>query len=78
MVPGQPWPQALEKALSSCKAVAVFIGPGDLGAWQVREKNLALERQAREPGFAVIPVLLPGADPVLGFLGQHPFTLPHW
>ena len=71
LVPGQPWPQALEKALSSCNAVAVCVGAGDLGPWQMREMNLALERQAREPGFPVIPVLLPGADPVLGFLNQN-------
>jgi hypothetical protein len=33
--------------------------------------NLALERQAKDRAFPVIPVLLPGADPVLGFLGQN-------
>jgi WD40 repeat protein len=71
LVPGQPWPQALEKAVGSCSAVAVCIGSGELGSWQQREMNLALERQAREPGFPVIPVLLPGADPVLGFLSQN-------
>lgn len=42
-----------------------------MGPWQQREVNLALDRQARSPRFPVIPVLLPGADPVLGFLGQN-------
>lgn len=68
MVPGQPWPQALEEILAKCRSVAVLIGPGELGPWQQREQYLALERQAHTPGFPVIPVLLPGSDPVLGFL----------
>jgi hypothetical protein len=33
--------------------------------------NLALGRQARDSAFPIIPVLLPGADPVLGFLSQY-------
>jgi len=71
LVPGQPWPQALENAMKSCRAAVVCVGAGEMGPWQIREMNLALERQAREPGFPVIPVLLPGADPSLGFLTQN-------
>ena len=71
LVPGKPWPQALEEALASCHAVAICIGPGDMGPWQTRESNFALERQGRKTDFPVIPVLLPGSDPVLGFLGQN-------
>jgi hypothetical protein len=56
--------------------VAVCVGPGELGPWQQREAYLALERQARAPRFPVIPVLLPGADPVLGFLGQNTWVDP--
>jgi hypothetical protein len=37
LTPGQPWPQALERALASCGAVAVCVGPGDMGPWQQRE-----------------------------------------
>lgn len=69
--PGHPWMQQLEAALAACRAVAICIGPGEMGPWQQREVSLALERQARDPSFPVIPVLLPGADPVLGFLGQN-------
>ena len=69
--PGRSWPQELEAVFHACGAVAVCVGPGELGPWQQREAYLALERQARAPGFPVIPVLLPGADPVLGFLGQN-------
>jgi WD40 repeat protein len=39
-----------------------------MGPWQQREAMLALDRQAREPDFSVIPVMLPGAAPALGFL----------
>jgi len=70
LVPGQPWPKALERALSQCGAVAVCLGPGELGPWQQRERDFALDRQAREPEFPVIPVLFPDAEPALGFLGQ--------
>lgn len=68
LTPGQPWPQALEQTISACSAVAVFIGGEGLGPWQQRERDLALDRQGREPGFPVIPVLLTRADPALGFL----------
>src|SRR4051812_47019166 len=66
--PGQPWPRVLERTLASCKSVAVFLGVEGLGPWQQRERDLALDRQGREPGFPVIPVLLTRADPALGFL----------
>lgn len=65
---GQPWPQALEQTLASCNAVAIFLGASGLGPWQQRERDLALDRQGREAGFPVIPVLLAGSDPALGFL----------
>jgi TIR domain len=68
LAPGQPWPQALERTLASCNSVAVFLGADGLGPWQQRERDLALDRQGREPGFPVIPVLLTRADPALGFL----------
>lgn len=74
LTPGQSWPKALESAIAQCKAVAVCIGQGEMGPWQQREKDLALERQVaaerRGQSFPVIPVLLPGAEPPLGFLSQ--------
>lgn len=71
LVAGEPWLGALERALTSCRAAAICIGPGELGPWQQREMCLALDRQAHDPSFRVIPVLLPGADPVLGFLSTN-------
>src|SRR5215472_13537734 len=67
---GQPWPEALERELARCRAVAVFLGPAGMGSWQKREAYKALDRQTHEDRFPVIPVLLPGLeDPALGFLG---------
>ena len=66
--PGRPWMEALENTLKECKAIAVILGPHGMGRWQQREKEYALDRQQRDSSFAVIPVLLRGADPALGFL----------
>ncbi|PZN72484.1 MAG: hypothetical protein DM484_24440 [Candidatus Methylumidiphilus alinenensis] len=71
LTPGQTWFRTLEHALSACGAVAVCVGPGEMGPWQLREVYSALDRQARQNSFPVIPVLLPGAEPPLGFLGQN-------
>lgn len=75
LTPGQSWPKALETTLASCRAVAVCLGQGEMGPWQQREQYLALERQVaaerRGQAFPVIPVLLPGAEPPLGFLSQN-------
>lgn len=71
LIPGLPWPVALEEGLSRASAVAVFLGR-DLGGWQKREMWFALDRQVREEKagrpFPVIPVLLDGADPTASFL----------
>ena len=76
LVAGLPWPQALEKALQSVRAVLVFVGGTDgaegLGLWQRREAWFALDRQAQQEGaghpFPVVPVILPGGRPDAGFL----------
>ena len=72
LTPGLPWPQALESALISARAVAVFLGPNGLGGWQQREMWFALDLQeaARKAAriYPVIPVLLKGADPAPSFL----------
>jgi tetratricopeptide (TPR) repeat protein/KaiC/GvpD/RAD55 family RecA-like ATPase len=71
LVPGTTWVDKLEKTLAECRSVAVFLGLHGLGRWQQRERDLALDRQTRDHSFPVIPVLLPGADPPLGFLAQN-------
>jgi WD40 repeat protein len=67
LVPGTSWQSALQEALKESKAVVVFLGPGEMGRWQQRELQLALDHQTIS-GMPVVPVLLPGADPPLGFL----------
>ena len=68
--PGHDWVVALEKALTSSRSVAVFLGAREMGRWQQRERTWALDRQAGDASFAVIPVLLPECEPPLGFLRQ--------
>jgi len=66
---GQNFIPRLETALLACKSVAILMGPRGLGKWQQIEKDLALDRKAKEPSLPVIPVLLPGdVDPPTGFL----------
>jgi hypothetical protein len=67
---GTRWRPMLEKALGSSKAVAIFVGPGEMGSWQQREVDIALDLQNKNADFPVIPVLLPGCEPPLGFLRQ--------
>ena len=68
--PGTNWLSALENTLQRCRAVAVCVGAA-MGAWQQREHYSALQRQALDASFPVIPVLLPGGAPLMGFLGQN-------
>src|SRR5580692_7583941 len=70
LAPGMRWRPKLEETLSSCKAVAIFVGPGEMGSWQQREVDVALDLQGRNPNLPVIPALLPGCEPPLGFLRQ--------
>lgn len=61
LLPGHPWPQALEAALRSSRSFAVLVGPSGLSYWTEKETSAALQRQALDSTFPVIPVLLPGA-----------------
>src|SRR5262249_61436033 len=61
LAPGLPWVRALEQAIGTAKAIIVLIGPHGFGDTQHYERDLAFFRQTREPAFAVIPVILPGA-----------------
>ena len=48
------------RASTRRRACAVFVGPADLGDWENQEVALALDRAAKERGFRVFLVLLPG------------------
>ena len=49
LTPGMRWRPRLEQMLSSCKAVAICVGPGEMGSWQQREIDVALDLQSRNP-----------------------------
>jgi hypothetical protein len=62
LIPGEPWQDAIERALANSRSVAVFLGPDGLGPWHQLEMRAALSQQVdAQRGFRVIPVLLPGA-----------------
>jgi hypothetical protein len=70
LAPGARWRSKLEDTLSSYKAVATFVGPGEIGSWQQREVDVAVDLQSAIANFPVIPVLLSGCEPSLVFLRQ--------
>ena len=51
----------------------MLVGPHDLGAWELQELALALDRAARERSFRLFPVLLPGVEEPF-----EPNRLPHF
>jgi hypothetical protein len=59
LAPGERWRSELEKTLASCKAVAIFVGRGEMGSWQQREVVVALDLQSRSPHFPVITCITP-------------------
>jgi len=60
LVPGRLWQPELEAGLRDSRSCAIFIGAEGFGPWETQEALVALDRGARDPEFAVIPVLLPG------------------
>ena len=59
MIPGESVVMSLERGLSASKTCAVFVGKSGEGPWQRQEMESALQEQAKDPKFRVIPVLLP-------------------
>lgn len=62
LIPGEPWQEAMEAALTQSETVAVFIGPHGIGPWHNEQMRAAID-DAVQQGRRVIPVLLPGAEP---------------
>ncbi|HEX6200421.1 MAG TPA: toll/interleukin-1 receptor domain-containing protein, partial [Thermoanaerobaculia bacterium] len=71
--PGERWMESLEQALREATAFAVYVGRSGVARWVGQEVRVALDRSVTEEGFAVIPILGPGADPeeLPVFLRQH-------
>ncbi|MGR8978866.1 MAG: nSTAND1 domain-containing NTPase [Gammaproteobacteria bacterium] len=67
--PGGPWPEVLDRVIAASGAVVICAGSRDMGSWQHREINAALERKKINPSFPVVTALLPGcSEPPLGLL----------
>lgn len=60
--PGLRWQPRLEEVIARTQAAAVIVGPAGIGPWQDQELDvlMTLSVQGR---CALVPVLLPGADP---------------
>ena len=61
LVPGELWQPEMAHGLDQAKCCAVFYGDSTPDGWFRQEIQRALNRQAENPSFRVIPVLLPGS-----------------
>lgn len=48
LVPGRPWPEAMEEALNNCQAVSVFLGPHGMGGWPMTSAGYSDTRETPE------------------------------
>lgn len=73
LVPGGRWKDALQSALGSSTAFAVYIGSRGVVNWIWDEVGVALDRAHREPGYPIVPILAPGthAADLPSFLSQY-------
>jgi hypothetical protein len=65
LIPGKPWQQEMARGLEEASSCAVCLGQKTPRGWFEKEIQKALNRQANDGEFRVIPVLLPGADEAL-------------
>jgi hypothetical protein len=76
LVPGDNWIWAIQQALEASDGFAVYVGSTGVQKWVDRELRYALERNTRDPGYRLIPILGPGApkaDDLPPFLRQQHF-----
>jgi TIR domain len=62
LIPGKPWQRDMARGLQQAASCAVCIGQQTPQGWFEMEITKALNRQAADKEFRVIPVLLPDAD----------------
>jgi TIR domain len=62
LIPGEHWQQDMAKGLGQAKTCAVCVGSTTPSGWFREEIEKALNRQTRNRGFRVIPVILPGGN----------------
>ena len=73
LVPGKTFQSGLADALRSCPTCAVFIGPAGVGDWAREEILVAKGRAAKETGYRLIPILLPGVHDPFDYSKLPPF-----
>ncbi|PYQ60330.1 MAG: hypothetical protein DMF53_17170 [Acidobacteria bacterium] len=75
---GNPWQDSVLRALEVCTGYVLLLGPGGISPSLRAEIDYALNRQAAQPEFRIVPVELPGGDTQsLGPLaGLYAFPLP--
>jgi hypothetical protein len=73
LVPGKTFQSGLADALRSCPTCAVFIGPKGVGNWAREEVLVATDRAAKEAGYRLIPILLPGVPDPFDYSKLPPF-----
>jgi hypothetical protein len=62
LIPGEHWQQEMARGLDQAQTCAVFVGSNTPSGWFRQEIERALNRQAKDRAFRVIPVILPGGD----------------
>jgi hypothetical protein len=60
--PGDLWQHEISSALKRSQALILYVGRSGIAQWVDFEVQVALDRNARERGFRIIPVLGPGSD----------------
>ena len=73
LIPGKTFQSGLADALRSCPTCAVFIGPAGIGDWAREEILVATGRAAKETGYRLIPILLPGVSDPFDYSKLPPF-----
>ena len=70
IIPGQLFQSEMAQGLDQAKCCVVCIGEKTPSGWFEQEIQKALGRQAKDPLFRVMPLLLPGSNTenVAGFL----------
>jgi len=63
ILPGRPFQDVIQQAISNVKSAAIFIGPQGPGSWQVMELRTLIS-QFVDTGLPVIPILLPGVGEI--------------
>lgn len=62
LVPGEHWQQEMARGLDQAKTCAVCVSQDTPNGWFREEIERALNRQAKDPSFRVIPLILPNGD----------------